>query len=406
MIWSIAWRNIWRNKIRSLVVIMAVAIGMFGGTFSVGLMNGLIKDRINEAVNNESSHIQLHNPHFLENNELIHIIEEAENIASEIEKLPAVEAVSIRYKLLNSAQTEHNSTGVVLYSVNPEKEKMVSGISEKIDTGEYFTSLKSPQIVISRKISEKLRAKVGDEIAINLTKPDTSSIKVNFTIVGIYKTHNGMFDGRTVFTRTSDLENLIGLNSSNAHEIIVRLKNHKTLHETVETLEETYKNLDVQSWIKILPDVGMLVEMGDFMLFVIILIILLALSFGIINTMMMSVMERRKELGMLLAVGMSKKRVFTMIMLETIFLSIVGAVIGTLFAAVIVFVTGNSGINFESFSEGFEQVGYASVMYPELAWYEYVEIIGLVIFVAVAACIYPARKALKLRPVEAIKDYN
>ncbi len=146
--------------------------------------------------------------------------------------------------------------------------------------------------------------------------------------------------------------------------------------------------------------------MNDFMIiyyFIFIGIIMLALAFGIINTMLMAVLERTKELGMLMAIGMNRRKIFKMIMLETIFLTIVGAAAGMLFGWVITEVLGKTGIHFAGWGEGFEAIGFAARVYPVITPAFFVLITIMVIVTAIISSIWPARKALKLIPVEALR---
>ena len=138
--------------------------------------------------------------------------------------------------------------------------------------------------------------------------------------------------------------------------------------------------------------------MGVFML-----IILGALGFGIVNTMLMVILERTRELGMLMAIGMTKRRVFMMIMLETLFLALVGALIGEVLSMLLIHYYGSTGIDISSMAEGMESVGYSAITFPVLEGYRYVQITIMVIFIGLLASIYPAIKGLKLDPAEAIR---
>ena len=142
----------------------------------------------------------------------------------------------------------------------------------------------------------------------------------------------------------------------------------------------------------------------DTMMGLFMIIILGALGFGIVNTMLMVVLERTKELGMLMAVGMNKRKVFLMIMLETIFLALVGAVIGEILSVLLINYFNKAGIDLSSVAEGMESVGYAAITYPILEGYRYIQITVLVICTGIIASIYPALKALKLHPAEALRS--
>jgi ABC-type antimicrobial peptide transport system permease subunit len=147
----------------------------------------------------------------------------------------------------------------------------------------------------------------------------------------------------------------------------------------------------------------MYTEYANFLGYIYVGIILLALAFGIINTMLMSVLERVKELGMLMAIGMNKTRVFSMIMLESVFLTLTGAAVGLIITYVVVQITGRTGINLAMWAEGLEAIGYSAIVYPVVTAENYVVILVLVIITGIISAIWPARKALKLNPAEALR---
>jgi ABC-type antimicrobial peptide transport system permease subunit len=122
--------------------------------------------------------------------------------------------------------------------------------------------------------------------------------------------------------------------------------------------------------------------------------------------MLTAILERTKELGMLMAIGMNKKRVFNMIMLETIFLTLVGAVIGMLVGWLLIEITHRTGLDFSSVGEGFEAMGWSAVIYPEITVSFFFIVTLLVIVTGILSSIFPARKALKLNPVEALRSDN
>jgi ABC-type antimicrobial peptide transport system permease subunit len=132
-------------------------------------------------------------------------------------------------------------------------------------------------------------------------------------------------------------------------------------------------------------------------------IILAALAFGIVNTMLMVVLERTRELGMLTAIGMNKRKVFSMIMLESVFLSLIGGLAGMLTGWIIIILTAKNGINFVKYAEGLEAYGYSAHLFPEITLGFFIMVTILIIITGILSSIYPAMKALKLNPVEAIR---
>jgi ABC-type antimicrobial peptide transport system permease subunit len=155
-----------------------------------------------------------------------------------------------------------------------------------------------------------------------------------------------------------------------------------------------------------MPDVAMIKESMNLMMYITILVILLALGFSIVNTMLMSVLERVKELGMLMSIGMNRLRVFMMIVLETIYLLLVGGVLGMILGVLISNYFGRVGIDLSLWGEGFEAYGYDTVIYPIIDFENVIVITLLIIATGIVAALYPAYKALKLNPSEALRMDN
>jgi len=224
-----------------------------------------------------------------------------------------------------------------------------------------------------------------------------------FRIAGIYDIKNNMFEMSRVFVRKELLSRLTGLAENQVHQLVVRLNNMDQAKEVSSMLSENFPDLEVLSWKKIQPDLAYTTDLVQKFYSVFMIIILAALAFGIVNTMLMVVLERTKELGMLTAIGMNKKRVFSMIMLESVFLSLVGGVVGMIVSQVLILFTSTHGIRFSQFEEGFEAMGYSSHIYPDIDATFFITVTVLIIITGILSSIYPAVKALKLDPADALR---
>ncbi|HBF88027.1 MAG TPA: ABC transporter permease [Bacteroidales bacterium] len=405
MINSISWKNIWRNKLRSLVIITAIAFGVMAGVFSAAMTNGMFDSRIASAIELESSNIQIHNSKYLENKESYYFIENADSILEVVKQNPNVKSASKRIKITAMANTSASGAGVMLYGIEPDIEKNVTKISEKIadSLGTYFKAKSKNQIVISSKLAEKLKVKLKSKIVLTVQSLDGTMVNSAFKVVGIFKTSNSAFDEMTVFVKYQDIANIINLDATKAHEIAILLKENQKSDEVATQLKSKFKSLNVMTWKEIQPEVGMVAEMLNFSLYIFMIIILFALGFGIVNTMLMVVLERVKEIGMLMAIGMNRMRVFKMIMLETVYLSLTGGVVGMILGAGIINFFGKTGIDLSIYAEGLNNIGYASIIYPSIGFDYYINTVIMVILTGIIASLYPARKALKLNPAEAVR---
>jgi ABC-type lipoprotein release transport system permease subunit len=404
MIWSIAWRNIWRNKLRSLIVILAVTLGLFGTLFLIALSNGMVEQKIATTIKNEISHIQLHDPGFMQDRGLEHDMAESKAKVEQIRSIEGVQAVTDRIKMSGMASTAATGTGTIVNGITPQEERQVTEIADLLVEGDYFeTGSRSARIVIGKKLGTKLNAKIGSKIVLTLQNTEGDLSYGLFRVAGIYKTSNGMFDEANVFVEKQELASLTGFDLSHSTEIAVLLENSELTDPVTEQIQSQYPDLSVLSWKKLQPVLIAMQSMMDQFGFMLLIIILIAMAFGIINTMLMAILERTHELGMLMAVGMNKRRLFVMILLETLFLTLIGAVVGVAISIGVIQLTGQNGINFTAWAEGFESWGYSALIYPVLSMTFYIGMTLLVIATGVIASIFPARKALKLNPAEAIR---
>ncbi len=410
MIWSIAWRNVWRNKLRSLTIIFAVTIGLFGGIVFYAFALGLMQQRIDSAISNEISNIQIHNPEYLLNEEVKFTIKNQEAIVSEINSIEGIKAVSSRIKAMAMASTAETGTGIMLNGIDVENEQKVTTISKQLVEGHYIDSKDRIPIVIGQQLAKKLNARLRSKIVITSANAEGIITYGAFRVVGIYHTENNMFDEVNVFVRKSELAGMLGMSENEANEMAIALNDHEQSMAITELLKNKYASeiennkLVIRSWSEIVPSLNAMIEMMNFFSYIFMVIILIALAFGILNTMLMVVMERVKELGMLKAIGMNSKRIFRMIMLETIFLSIIGALVGLVISSLMITYYGHYGFSLESLKDGYNSMGFSSLVYPHTEIEFYIGTSIMVIITAILASIYPARKALKLNPATAIRE--
>lgn len=238
-----------------------------------------------------------------------------------------------------------------------------------------------------------------------LTFLDKNQIQTGavFRIAGIYDIKNNMYEQSQVLVKNEDLSALTGMATDQVHRLIIRTEQLDAAEDVAVILNDKFPNLELQNWKEIQPDLAMMTGLVQQFYAVFMAVILAALAFGIVNTMLMVVLERTKELGMLTAIGMNKKRVFRMIMLESVFLSLVGGVAGMIVSRVLIGLTAKNGINFESYAEGFEAMGYSAHIYPVISAGFFVMVTILIIITGILSSIYPALKALKLDPADALR---
>jgi putative ABC transport system permease protein len=404
MIWSIAWRNVWRNKVRSIVMIVAIALGLFAGVFTMAFMQGAVDARIESATKSELTHIQVHAPHFLDNNETSIYLQNTYTLIAEIEKTAGVIAASERLVTEPFIMAAHGTGGGRLIGVWPEKEKKVTDIWEHLTDGTYLEkSGRMPPVLIGEKLAKRLQLKTGSKINVQMVDLNGDLSSKGYRVGGIYKTNNTTFDENHLFVRFEDLQAQLGIKDNASHEIAVILKNGNDAAIIKPLVQKITGEADVQTWKELSPEMSLLTDSMDQYMYIFILIILLALCFGIINTMLMSVLDRIKEIGMLMAVGMNKRRIFLMIILESVMLTFSGGILGIIIGSGVTKFFETTPIDVSMFADGLEKYGFAAQIYTSLRLETIVTITVLVIATGILSAIYPARKALKLNPAEATR---
>ncbi|HLX90932.1 MAG TPA: hypothetical protein VKR32_04585, partial [Puia sp.] len=223
MLFKIAWRNIWRNRTRSGVVIASVGVGLFAGMFMMAFFWGLAKQEIDSAVETQLSHIQIHTPAFPDDKEPFDTIALAGAMIDQLKKEAGVKAVSGRVVTKGMITSSSTAAGVEIHGIVPDDEKKISTISEDIVEGSYFNNGKNNEILVGRKLAEKLDVRLHSKIVLTFQSADGTLTAGSFRIAGIFRSRNAVFDETTVFTRMDDLGQLLGTGSG-IHEIAILLK--------------------------------------------------------------------------------------------------------------------------------------------------------------------------------------
>jgi len=390
---------------RSAVVIFAIASGLVGGLFSSAWMNGMAVQRVQSTFALETAHIQFHHPEFSDNFDIKKTIKSTNTKLKEIAETEGVKAVTSRFKTSAMAATANKNMGVTLVGVRTEGEKEVFELYKKIDSssGSFFETNRKNSILISKALAKELKVRLKSKIVLTFQDYNGEITGAAFKVVGIFKTDNSTWDKMHVFVQADDLARVLEIPDDESHEIDILLEDYTQASMISKQMQKEYGDILSEDWSEIQPYISFLTEYMNIMMGIFMLIILGALGFGIVNTMLMVILERTRELGMLMAIGMTKRRVFMMIMLETLFLALVGAFIGEVLSMLLIHYYGNTGIDISSMAEGMESVGYSAITFPVLEAYRYIQITIMVILIGILASIYPAIKGLKLDPAEAIR---
>lgn len=403
MIISMAWRNIWRNKARSIIILLSIAIGIFAGLFILSLYKGMMRSRVRTVIDQEYGHIQLHHPLFKADQDPAFVINNENNVLLQINKNPSVRAAGSRSVTQAMVSSSTGSAGVVAYGVDPVLENTLSHLSEKIIEGKGFNAVKHNQVIIGAKLARKLKLRLDKKIVLTLMDTASNIVAGSFRITGIYQTDNAPLDEKQVFLQKQDLNALLGIGSA-SHEVVIQLHDDQSTDPYKNILISQFPFVLVESWKELSPETQLMVDTMDIYSWIIMLIIFLALAFGVENTMLMAILERTHEIGMMMALGLNKMRLFFLVMVETFLLTLAGTPLG--FAASWLFINylHQHGIDWVSTEkEMMQSFGFKPIIYPVFPWERLIVIVVVVLGTAFLSCLYPARRALNMLPSESMR---
>lgn len=369
----------------------------------MAIYNGLGEQKLRAAIDTQTAHLQMHASGFRENMDIRLYLHDADRMLAMAAGQPGIQAVAGRLIATGMAASANSNSGIRLNGIVPEDEKRISTIYRSLVEGDYFRDEKRNQVLISSRTANKLKVDLNGKVVVTLQDLNGDIVGAAFRVSGIFKTTHAGFDEANIFVRQQDLERILSMDSI-VNEIAIRVDDIEAVPLVQRRLQEIFpaKETQIESWRELQPELAYINDVTWQVNYLILVIILLALAFGILNTMLMAIFERVREIGVLMAVGMSKARIFAMIILETVFLSLTGAALGMVISAWLVSALGKSGINLSAFAQGLEAFGYSSMIYPQLEPLFYLILACMVIVAALLSSLYPAYKALKLNPVEAI----
>lgn len=403
MIFVMAWRNIWRNKMRSLVIMFSIATGLFAGIAVLALYKGMMKSRVRTVIYAEAAHLQLHDSDFKKDYDPYYVIRNGNAVVNSIGQLPEVKLVAIRTVTNGMLVTATGSAGVTINGIVPQQEYELSQLRKKIIDGKLFDEKKKNQVMIGKKLAKKMKLKTGSKLVLTFTDTSGSIVSAAFRVAAVYQSYNAPMDERNVYVQMGDLNELL-LNDQSFHEIAVLLTKDEDVNYVQLLLQEKFPSLQVESWKEISPETDLMVDTVDLYSYIIMIIIMIALAFGIINTMLMAILERTREIGMMIALGTNRMKVFLLVMLETLMLTFAGTPIGVLIGWVVMGYFNKNGLDFSGMGEEMmSSFGFSTMIYPEFPAEKLPGVMLIVMGTALISCLFPAIKALKLQPVEALR---
>lgn len=405
---KLAWRNIWRSKRRTITLVCAMMAGLVGVLFSIGLNNSWLAQIKDNAVRTYVGHIKIHATEYHNRPSVEFVMPslEAKRVAV-LRDDPRVKAWAERVVVQGLLSTASQSRVINLVGIEPGREAGVSVVQDAVLEGVSLDAWDQPgrPILIGRRLADRIERGLGKKVVLMSQQSGGNEVGSGaFRIAGIFDTGNGGFDESHVYILKEDAQRMLALGTQ-VTETVIMLHNMDESTEVTQELAAAWagERLDVLSWHQLLPLVEKTIEMSRQMMIPYYSIFYLAMAFGVLNTLLMAIGERTHEIGVMLAIGMKRTRLISLIMLESLMISVVAAIAGTAVGWGFVAWFGAHGIDLSAMAEGLAYMGVSRVIYPSLHGVELLCAAAAMFFVAWIFSLYPAWRASRLAPVDAIR---
>ncbi|MCK5662765.1 MAG: ABC transporter permease [Thiotrichaceae bacterium] len=393
----LAWRNLWRYPRRTSIILIAIAIGIWSMLSMSAFIRGMMEQHVNDTISNFVGHISIHAPGYRDdpvidhsmpqpNEHLLHLLNE--KVWAARVRVPAV------------VSSERETMGVTLLGIAPAQEQALSFIADAVTDGRYLNNVEDKGIILGRKLVERLETGLGKRVVLGSQNHSNEIVERGFRVVGIFDSKTENIETQFVFVGRHIAQKMLQM-QDNISELALLSKDRNELENLLQKLRATSPDLDIQTWQTIAPLARVIVNVFEGFLFIWYFVVFIAIAFGLVNTLLMAVFERTREIGLFQALGMKPHWIVGQVLFESLFLLAIGLVVGNLMTWVTLILTAE-GLDFSRYAAGYEMAGLSSLIYMVLNMSDILTANMLIIGLGLLASLYPAWRATRYVPVEAI----
>lgn len=404
--WRFAWRNIWRNKRRTILTMCAIGFGASLIVFSVGLQLGQYDLMISGSTRIYQGLVQVQKNGYLDEARMRNSIPDAQTLGNKIRKETGIKDIAVRANGFALVSSKERTYGVAVIGVETQHEGNVSIIPGLVKEGRYLADDNANEIVIGRSLAKNLKITIGDELTILGSGRDGSIAATILPVVGIFDSGSRDLDRSLVQIPINSFQEVFSM-ENHAHAIVIYHENADLVEPLKLQLQKLInpisQDLVALGWDQIQPGIKESIELdyssGWFMYIVLVAII----TFSIMNTFLMSVLERTREFGIMLALGFKPINIGKLVMMEALILTIFALIIGTLIGVAVNYYFLINGLTFEGMEEIAAQYNMPATITPQISIESSLLGPAVILIFTLLAALYPAMKIRNLEPVEAMR---
>jgi len=403
-LWRIAVRDLGRNKRRSALTLIAVAMGLALVIALHGFEMGAIQGAIDDNIRVQTGHVQVRGESYDEDKVSLKwedLLEEPQGLAAQAQTLAEVRAAAPVLWAGGVLVTVEESVGVRVFGIDPPSE-LAAPFREGLVGGEFLAPDDRSGVLISRRLAKSLGLTVGDDVSLLINTSGEQPDEAIFAIRGLYDTGLPGFDGATIFLPLAKAQAFTRV-GDRASAVVALLHDRETADAVASALRAP--GLGVLTWrdLNQLLVEGMNSAMG--FLYMIYLIVLAMVAVVVANTLLMSVFERTREMGILAALGLKGRQIMAMFLIESATLGVIGVILGVLLGSLGVYYLATEGIYFGDMAADAvtADIAYGETMYARFQWADTAVLSVVCWIIMLLASLYPAWFATRKEPIDALR---
>jgi putative ABC transport system permease protein len=400
---KMAWRNVWRNRRRTLLTVAAIAFAVAISVFTRGLQKGTYRQMINNVIRINTGHLQIHKKGFWDNRTLRYTFRPDRGLTEILSRQPHIASFAQRAEADGLASAEESTNGVLIIGVDPQAE--ATTLKEKIRKGKFLSEDAPQGAIIGETLAKNLNTDLGSQITLLVQGFDNSLEAGVYRVEGIFRTGDPELDRGVVFLNLQTAQELFWLDDR-ISQILIFVDDISNLKKVAQGLraELDPKGYEVMTWDELMPQVVQLIAFDNASGQLFLMLLIVVVAFGILNTVLMSVFERVKEFGVMMALGMKPKKIVGLVFIESTLLSLIGVIFGDMVGFGLNLYFSHHPISLsESLAQAMEEIGFTAKFFVQPTFSTFLEVTIAVFVVSLIMTIYPTIKATRFRPVEALR---
>lgn len=404
MIWTLAVRNVMRNRRRSVITVLSIAVGLAALTFLWGFIDGMNRQMINNTTRYFAADAQVHLKGYHDDPSLDRAIEAGARVLETVRGDPSVAAATVRLETTVLASRADRSRGILAFGVDPAQEARVTDLFKAVVDGRGFSGADDTGVLIGEGMAEALALRAGDDLLLVGQAYDGSVASARVPVRGVFRTKIDDLDGYVAVMPMAAMREFLAAPEA-VTAVALRLRDRGALGAAVASLSTRVgADHEVVGWPVLLPMVAVSIRFHEVMGFVVLSIFFVMVAAGVANPVLMAVLERTREFGIMLALGTGQSMLFRLVVAEAALLGAAGLLLGNAVGLGATAAFGHVGIDLGAFEAGLRTMqGLADVIYPVVRAERSLAISALVFLIALSMALYPAFRAATLEPVAAIR---